>query len=187
MKSLLNQINSITRIKPEVQEALFASFKKEEIRKGAFLLREGSVCKNLSFLEQGCLRGFYYLEEKEITHWFAFENNFVTSFQSFITQRSSVENLQALEDCILWSISYDSLNRLYDMYPEIERLGRMVCEQYYLRLEERYVNAQFKTASERYNDLLTSNSKILQRVPLGCVASYLGISQETLSRIRNKK
>ena len=122
--------------------------------KNELLITEGKICRHLYFLEQGCLRGYYNLEEKEITHWFGFENDFVTSFHSFITQQSAVENTQLLEGAVLWSISKDSLTRLLDQYQEIERLLRIAYEKYYIRLEERFVNAQFRTATERYQNLL---------------------------------
>ena len=138
------------------------------------------------FLEQGALRGYYTLEEKEITHWFAFEQDFVTSFHSFITGEPSVENIQLLEGSVLWSISKDNLKRLLDQYHELERLLRIAYEKYYIRLEERFVNAQFKTATERYQTLLKQTPHIIERASLGHIASYLGISQETLSRIRNR-
>ena len=138
------------------------------------------------FLQQGALRGYYNVDGKEVTHWFAFESDFVTSFHSFITHRPSVENIQLIEGCILWSISREKLTSLFSTHHEIERLVRIVYETYYIRLEERYVNAHFKTATERYNDLLTRSPYMIERVPLGTIASYLGISQETLSRIRSK-
>ena len=150
------------------------------------LVTEGKICRHLYFLERGALRGFYNLDGKDITHWFAFEDDFVTSFHSFITQEPAVENIQLLEGSILWSISKDSLTKLMNQYQEIERLVRIVYEKYYIRLEERFVNAQFKSASERYQSLLMQSPHIIERVPLGYIASYLGISQETLSRIRSR-
>ena len=138
------------------------------------------------FLEQGALRGYYTLEEKEITYWFAFEQDFVTSFHSFITGEPAVENIQLLEGSVLWSISKDNLKQLLDQYHELERLLRIAYEKYYIRLEERFVNAQFKTATERYQTLLKQTPHIIERASLGHIASYLGISQETLSRIRNR-
>lgn len=137
-------------------------------------------------MQQGALRGFYNLDGKEMTHWFAFENDFFTSFHSFITQQPSVENLQFIEPGIAWSISKEKLNNLFNRYHEIEKLVRIAYEKYYIRLEERFINAQFKTATERYNELLEQSPHILNRVSLGYIASYLGISQETLSRIRSK-
>ena len=132
------------------------------------------------------MRGYYTLDGKEITHWFGFENDFVTSFHSFTTQEPAVENLQLLEGSILWSISKDTLTELFNRFHDIERLVRIAYEKYYIRLEERYVNAQFKTAAERYHQLLQEAPHIPERVPLGHIASYLGISQETLSRIRSR-
>ena len=137
-------------------------------------------------MEQGAIRGYYTVDGKEITHWFAFEQNFVTSFHSFITSQPSVENIQLLEGCVLWAISKESLTHLLNQYHEIERLFRIALEKYYIRLEERYVNEQFKTAAERYQTMLEQTPHIIERVSLGHVASYLGISQETLSRVRSR-
>ena len=161
-------------------------FEQIILAKNKPLVTEGKICRQLYFLEQGALRGYYTLEGKEITHWFAFEQDFVTSFHSFITGQPAVENIQLLEGSILWAISKESLTRLLNQYHEIERLLRIVYEKYYIRLEERFVNAQFKTATERYQNLLQQTPYIIERVPLGYIASYLGISQETLSRIRNR-
>jgi CRP-like cAMP-binding protein len=140
----------------------------------------------LYFLESGALRGYYTVEEKEITHWFSFEEDFVTSFHSFITGQPSVENIQLLEGSVLWAISKESLTQLLNQHREIERLLRIAYEKYYIRLEERFVNAQFKTAAERYQTLLQQRPNIIERVSLGYIASYLGISQETLSRVRSR-
>ncbi|HYH14584.1 MAG TPA: Crp/Fnr family transcriptional regulator, partial [Flavisolibacter sp.] len=165
---------------------LQACLQEVVLSKYQHLVTEGKVCRQLYFLQHGALRGYYNLEGKAITHWFAFENDFVTSFHSFITQEPAVENIQLLEGSILWAISKDNLSRLMKQYHEIETLVRTAYEKYYIRLEERFVNAQFKTATERYQDLLQQRPHILERVPLGYIASYLGISQETLSRIRNR-
>lgn len=154
--------------------------------KGELLVRDGKTCRHLYFLEQGALRGFYNLDGREITHWFAFEQDFVTSFHSFITQQPAVENIQLMEGCVLWAISKERLSYLMQEFREVERLVRIAYEKYYIRLEERFVNAQFKTATERYQEMLTLSPHILKRAPLGAVASYLGISQETLSRIRSR-
>lgn len=162
------------------------SFEQIVLSKNEFLVKEGKICRHLYFMEAGALRGFYNLEGKEITYWFAFEGDFVTSFHSFITQQLAIENIQLLEGSILWSISREKLDRLMDQYHEIERIVRIAYENYYLRLEERFVNSQFKTAAERYEQVLQNNSRLMERVPLGYLASYLGISQETLSRIRGR-
>jgi CRP-like cAMP-binding protein len=164
---------------------LYDCFEEVVLNKNEFLLREGNVCRFLYFLQKGAARGYYLLDGKEITHWFAFEDDFVTSFFSFITRQPAVENIQMLEGSVLWSISKDTLAQLFNQFHDIERLVRIVTEKYYIRLEERFVNAHFKTASERYENLLQQAPHILERVPLGHIASYLGISPETLSRTRS--
>ncbi len=137
-------------------------------------------------MQQGALRGYYIIDGKEITHWFGFENDFVTSFHSFITRQAAVENIQMIEAGTLWRIAADVLLQLFNDHHDLERLVRIAYEKYYIRLEERYVNAQFKTAAERYQSLLKQTPHIIERVPLGYIASYLGISQETLSRVRSR-
>ena len=186
MQELLSQLTNYYSLSGSANNALQDYFKKISLAKGEFLLTEGKVCSQLYFLEKGALRGFYNLDGKEITHWFGFENDFVTSLHSFITQEPAVENIQLLEGSILWAISKEQLKELFNQHHEIERLVRIVYEKYYIRLEERFVNAQFKTARERYENLLQQTPHILERVSLGHIASYLGITQETLSRIRSR-
>jgi CRP-like cAMP-binding protein len=186
MQHFLNHISNYYQISEEAKAALTECFVKLEFSKNDLLLKEGNVCRHLYFIEQGALRGFYNLDGKEITHWFGFENDFVTSFHSFITGQAAVENIQLLEYTTLWAIPKEKLLPLFDRFHETERLVRIIYEKYYIRLEERFVNAQFKTAAERYESLLADAPHILNRVPLGYIAAYLGITQETLSRIRSR-
>jgi CRP-like cAMP-binding protein len=186
MEALLEHISQYCRLSGAAQSALGSTLHKKELLKGSYLITESKVCDHVYFLEKGCLRGFYNLDGKEVTYWFAFENNFVTSFYSFITRQPCVENIQLIEDSTLWAISYNDLQSLYDNHPDVERLGRIMHERYYVMLEERFVRNHFKEARDRYENLVVHSPHILQRVPLGHVASYLGITQETLSRIRSK-
>lgn len=184
MTSLFNCITLYHPISDAATQDLSMLLKKVTLSKNTFLIKEGVVCNHLYFLEQGYLRGFYNLDGKEVTHWFAFENDFVTSFYSFISRKPSLENIQALEDSILWSITYEELQQLFDKHRDIERMTRIIYERSYIRLEERLIRLQFKSARERYEQITSVFPDILNRVSLGHIASYLGISQETLSRIR---
>ncbi len=186
MQELFNHIQGYYKLSSDALHILSESFEEVVFSKNDFLLQAGNTCRHLYFIKHGAVRGYYILENKEITHWFGFENDFVTSFHSFITGEASVENIQVIEGSILWKISKEKLNKLFNQYHEIERLVRIAYEKYYIRLEERFVNAQFKTAAERYESLILQSPHILERVSLGYIASYLGISQETLSRIRNR-
>ncbi len=186
MNALFNCISQYHPISSVAWEALSKALTQIKISKNSFLIQEGMVCNNLYFLEQGCLRGYYNLDGKEITYWFGFENNFITSFYSFISRKPGIENIQILEDSNLLSISYKALNQLFDFHKDLERLVRIINEQYYIRLEERLMAMQFKSARERYEQLMETSPHILQRISLGQIASFLGISQETLSRIRSQ-
>lgn len=186
MKQLISLITNHHSLSDDSVAALQQSLTMITVPKNDHLLTEGKICRHLYFLEKGAIRGYYNADGKEITHWFGFENDFVTSFHSFITGTPAVENIQLLEGSVLWSISKDTLTGLLNQYPDIERLVRIIYEKYYIRLEERYVNAQFRSAKERYENLMAQTPHILERVSLGFIASYLGISQETLSRIRSK-
>jgi CRP-like cAMP-binding protein len=183
---LITHIKSYYPITAEAQSALEGCFEQIILPQNEYLLTEGKICKHLYFLEAGAVRGFYNLEGKEITYWFGFENDFVASFHSFTTGQAAVETIQLLEGSILWAINKEALTKLLNQYHEIERLVRIAYEKYYVRLEERFVNSQFKTATERYENLLQQTPHILERVPLVHVAAYLGVSQETLSRIRSR-
>ncbi|MFN8243321.1 MAG: Crp/Fnr family transcriptional regulator [Ferruginibacter sp.] len=185
-ESLLNHISGFQPVSQEVKAALAGSFALLTIPRNEYLLREGQICRHLYFMEKGALRGYYNLEGRELTHWFAFENDFVTSFHSFITGQASLENIQLLEGGMVWAIAKEELEALLGRFPELERLVRLIYERYYIRLEERFVRTHFKAATERYQDLLRETPHIAGRVPLGYIASYLGISQETLSRIRSR-
>jgi CRP-like cAMP-binding protein len=187
LQQLLYHIQTLYPLSAEAQSAVQNCFEEIVLPKNELLLSEGKTCRHLYFLCQGAIRGYYNLEGKEITYWFGFENDFVTSFHSFITGEPAVENIQLIEGCVLLSITKEKLTQLCNQYHEIERVVRIAYEKYYIRLEERFVNNQFKTAAERYEKLLNETSYILERVPLGMVASYLGITQETLSRVRGKK
>ena len=186
MEQLIRYIKNYSPLSNDAEQVLCSCFEKLVLPKNEFLVTEGKVCRHLYFLEQGAIRGYYLQDGKEITNWFGFENDFVTSSHSFITGQPAVENIQLLEGSVLWSISKEKLTGLFNQYHDIERLVRIAYEKYYIRLEERFVNAQFKTAAELYEGLLRRTPHILERVPLGMIASYLGISQETLSRIRSR-
>lgn len=147
----------------------------------------GQRCGYIHFVKNGLLRGYYEHNDKEVTSWFSREGEFATCYYSFITRGSSLEYIEALEPSSILSISYQDLQQLYIDYPETERLGRLLMEAYYIKLEHRLQSLQFNEGRRRYEHLLLHNPELLQRAPLGAIASYLGIAQETLSRIRAER
>lgn len=186
MRQLLSHIQQYHPLSTAAFAALENCLEEQVMAKGDHLLRQGQVCRHLYFVEAGAVRGYYHIDDKEVTHWFGFEHDFITSFHSFITGIAAVENIQLLEGCILWRISKPQLEALYNDHHDIERVVRIAYEKYYIRLEERFVNGQFTSPKDRYLQLLQQAPHILQRVPLQMIASYLGTTPETISRIRSR-
>jgi CRP-like cAMP-binding protein len=106
---------------------------------------------------------------------------------SFIIQKPSYESIEALENCLVYEITYENLQLLYKQISGFEKLGRILTEQYYIQLEERTLSLQYLSANEKYKQFLEKDPELYQRISLGQLSSYLGISQETLSRVRAKK
>ena len=186
LDKLITIINQFANISEQAKNELFDIVSMKGFDKGSYIVEQGKACKHLYFIKSGFLRGFYYQDGKEITSWFASENDVVTSMYSFISQKPSFETIEVLEDSNLFVISYENVQFLFKKYPEFNLIGRLLTEKYYIELEERTMSLQFQTATERYLKLLQQQPQLLQKASLGMIASYLGISQETLSRIRKK-
>lgn len=186
MQSIVERLSSLARISTEAQQRLAEMLMPSAPKKGTILLKEGTVCQHMYFMTQGFARAYFYKNGRDITSWFAQDNDILTPLDSFVGQRPSYENVELLEDSLLYSLRYKDLQLLYRQYPEANAIGRILTEKYYVELMERTMAFQFQTASERYHDLERRQPKLLQRASLGHIASFLGISQETLSRIRTK-
>ncbi len=161
--------------------------KIREVKKDDILVREGEYSYELFYIVEGGARAFYLKDGKKITDWFAFENDFISSIVSFFLSVPSQHYIEILEDSKLMVLQLKDIELLCDKYHDFERLARMSTTKTMLQLQQRIVSLQFKSSKERYNGLLEKFSQIELRAPLGDIASYLGITQETLSRIRNPK
>lgn len=155
--------------------------------KSTVLVREGQYADKTYFIVQGSARAFYIKDSKDITDWFAFENDFMCSINSFFLNIPSPHYIEVLEQTTLLEISRDSMIKLCDKYHDFDRLGRIVTTKTMLQLQQRIVSIQFETAFQKYENLLNIRPDITQRIPLTHIASYLGITLETLSRIRNPR
>lgn len=183
---IINLLQNSIPISEALKTTLIKSWGEEyNVKKGALILKEGEVCDYMYYIVSGALEIFYFSKDKRITKWFGFENELRTSAYSFLSRNPSNEYIEALEDCVLMKIHFLELEKSYAEFPELERFGRFVAQQLYLLKEEREYSLLFKTAKERYESLLTNEPQVIRRVSLGKIATYLGISQETLSRIRS--
>ncbi|HVZ56593.1 MAG TPA: Crp/Fnr family transcriptional regulator [Chitinophagaceae bacterium] len=147
----------------------------------------GHACTTIYFILRGSLRIYYFKDDLDITESFSFENSIVARVESLFTGRPSKKGIQIMEDAELVAIHANRLFRLYDAYPEIERLFRKIFEATHVDTINRMESIQFHTAEERYRNLLTDEPDIIRRAPLKFIASYLGITPTSLSRIRARK
>ena len=158
-----------------------------KVEKGHTLVREGEYSYELYYVAKGGARAYYLKDGKTITDWFAFENDFISSIISFFLGVPSQHYIEVLEDTTLMVLQLQDIEMLCDKYHDFERLGRLSTTKTMIQLQQRIVSIQFKSSQERYDSLLEKYPQIELRAPLGAIASYLGITQETLSRIRNAK
>lgn len=157
------------------------------IRKGKILMASGSISTHLYFVRKGILRGFVNDGEREVTTWITAENELVSSIGSFIMQIPTLENIQAIEDCELLQMTFTDLEKIYKYYPSFNITARKIYELYYVAAESRAFIARLKNAEQKYQHFLVQHSHLANRIALKYIASYLGITLETLSRLRAKK
>ena len=166
------------------QAEIEKSFKPISLPKNAKLLEQGKICKHCYYIHKGCCRFYHTNNQHEYTHWFSFEQEIATSLSSFTAQKPSFESIELLEDSHLLSIEYERLNHLYNDYHEWDHIGRIMLEELTARFEFRIMSYYSFTAKEKCTFLLEHEPQIIQRVPMKYISSYLGIKQESLSRIR---
>ena len=185
-EGLMRHIDSISPLPEALKEEISEVFIEEKFPKGTILQKQNTICDKLYYIEKGLARLFYMKEGKEITGWFSCEGNFISCNDSFFQRVPSHLNLELLEDSTLYSIDYKGLNSLFK-YQEMERFGRLLTYKLLSELSERIYSTLFQPAEKRYQLLVVRYPEVALRAPLGDIASYLGISQETLSRIRSQQ
>jgi len=188
-KSLSHFLQSIYPLPDHVLEEVSSKFQPMEYPKNYFLLKQNNVCRHLWFLEKGCVRYFHADGDgKEHNVWFSFEQEIVTDAPSVINGHASFENIQLLEDCTLFSIPYQDIQLLLENHHSFALWYIKLVEKHYIsQIEDRLADLQFLSAKQRYEKLLGQFPGITNRISLGHIASYLNITQETLSRIRAGK
>lgn len=184
--NFLDSISPFVKLTPESRTKLLSLMKKEHLPKGHVLVPLGTICNSVYYIERGLSRIFYLKDGKEVTEDFNAENSFTCSITGHITKKPDGRQTELLEPSVIWSLPYAELERLYDDHHDIERLGRYLISMELADMHKRLTAIQFMSAQERYNTFVSEYPSLLQRVPLGMISSYLGITQETLSRIRSK-
>lgn len=168
------------------QEALTCSMAKRSYTKGDYLLQHGEVCKSSFLIEKGVARKYYLNEGKEITTELFFENDLAVSLQSYTLQKPSHEFIQAIEPVTASVTNYQKFQEIKSQHNTLLELDLMLTEYYAMWLEERLFRFHSLDATARYQLLLKEQPHFVHHIPLTYIASYLGVSLETLSRIRAK-
>ncbi|MBB3697714.1 cyclic nucleotide-binding domain-containing protein [Flammeovirga yaeyamensis] len=183
LKNHLQSFNLLTDV--EIDDFIQQTSTKI-IKKGDFFIKEGVISKEVGFINKGFFRSYYYnSNEEEVTYCFRFEKTFISAYTSLLSQQPSVENIQALTDVELNIIPRDLMIHLEKSNVNWLRLFKYFTEQEYMEMEKRIFLLQKETAEKKYEDLLIHHPEYLQKIPLNYLASYLGITQRHLSRIRN--
>jgi len=154
--------------------------------KGDHFLRAGQRVSSYFVLNKGIIRAYFSRKGKEVNTWFGEEHQIFCSILPVYTDKPSFENIQFLEDSEVYAIPAADMHALYNSYPELNLVGRKMAEEVCVVLEDRITSLHTETATERYHSLIRQQPNLLNRISLGHIASYLGITQETLSRIRKE-
>jgi CRP-like cAMP-binding protein len=184
-QSLITFLTSSKLVSALTAEEIANQFSEEKFNKHDFLLQDGKLANKYFFLENGFMRSFAYdLEGYDITTNFYSANQVVFEVSSFFQRTPSRENIQCLTDCGGWFITYEQLNHLFHALPEFREFGRSILVKGFAALKNRMLSMITETAEERYARLIQSNPEVFQYAPLKYIASYLGITDTSLSRIR---
>lgn len=182
MRNYLKSFGILTNSEIDLFETKLVSRK---LKKGDFFIHDGQVCNEVGFVVSGLFRSYYHSsQEEEVTYCFTFSNAFVSAYSSFLSQNKTTENIQALTNVEMLTISRHEILKLEESSTNWLKFFKHIAEQEYIQLEKRIFLLQKETAEKRYRDLLANQPEYLQQIPLNYLSSYLGITQRHLSRIR---
>ncbi len=186
MNTVFQSIARYIPLSEELKVALQKRMLRQTFKKKDLVLDADTVCKSSFFIEKGIMRLFFLKDGKEITEFFCSENEWMNSPKSFMLQIPDQYYIDVVEDTIAWQLNVADLVYLFEHFPEMEKYARMDMGSTFGYIMERLASIRFTTAAEKYQHFLTTYSDMYHRIPLGMVASYVGIAQETLSRLRKE-
>lgn len=192
MKKNLNEIAQLISVNYcDLKEDILVDWRNKyticTYKRGTHLIQLGQRQHKLYFVLEGSLKAYYLNDGKRIMDWFAFQNEFITSSTSYFTDEPSLHDIETMEDCTLLETNKEDIEILCSKHHDFEHLFRIVLSKVIVQYRHRMFSLQFKTVKQRYQSLIQQYPKIEFIVPLGDIASFLGITQETLSRIRGSR
>lgn len=181
--SVLGQFHPLTE---DITQFLSQKLTSKKYRKGSFIIKQGQPCQNIFFIRKGLVRGYIQSGIKTVTTWLSAENEMIASVYGLDNNEPARENIEALEDCLLLTLSITNLQKLYTKHPEFNIIGRKMIQFYYRESEKRASLIRHNNASTKYYYFLHHYPHLANRVPVKYISSFLGIAFETLSRVRKK-
>jgi CRP-like cAMP-binding protein len=179
----ISQVVSFTDKEKTILENAFTF---REVPRKYKLTEEGKIARELYFIVKGLVRLYYTKDGEEITGYIFRENLFASSYDSFLRQAPSIQTLETIEDCQLLVIDYHNMQRLYDILPKMQVMGRKVAEQRFINAQSILASFILDSPEERYRKFEAQHGDLLLRVPHHIIASYLGITPVSMSRIRKR-
>ena len=186
-EKLFRHFEKYIKLNDELKVALIGKVSFVSFRKGDLVHDAHKICTKSYFIQKGLFRTYFIKEGKEISEYFPAEGEWSNSPRSFRTRTLDIYYIDAIEDTETLCLEVNDLMYLFENFPEMERYARLSMGTVFGHFLERITSMRFTTAKEKYNHFIKTYHDIHHRIPLGMVASYLGITQETLSRIRAEK
>jgi CRP/FNR family transcriptional regulator, anaerobic regulatory protein len=185
MQELRQFIKNVSNNTTDLElDYITSKFKIKAVDKGKFLVKQLQTCTDFVIVKQGCFKIFYTDKDKEVNVWFAFEMTPATEMHSFILQKPTAYSVQALEDSEIYAISFFELQQLYQQFNSFQNFGLRLTEQILVKTIDRLTSFQFETAEQRYSKII-HDKNYTQRLPLKELASFLGVTPNSLSRLRS--
>lgn len=187
MSPLIQHFSQYISLDETLEHEIVSRVKEKSFKKGELMLDASKVCTNSYFIRQGLARLYFIKDGKEISEYFCAEGEWVNSPRSFRERKTDIYYIDAIENTEVFTLYVNDLVYLFDHFPKMERYARLSMGTTFGHFLERITSMRFTTAKEKYDHFCQTYHDIFHRIPLGMVASYLGITQETLSRIRSGK
>ncbi len=187
IEDIYQHFETYIKLSEDLKSELTNRLKPIIFKKGELVLDANQICKESYFIRKGVLRTYFLKDGKEISEYFSSANEWVNSPKSFMQRKKDMYYIDAVEDTTAFLLKVNDLVFLFDNFPEMERYARLSMGSVFGHLMERIASMRFTSAKERYLHFKNVYADIYPRIPLGMVASYIGITQETLSRIRSEK
>jgi CRP/FNR family transcriptional regulator, anaerobic regulatory protein len=183
---IIRSIQALVPLNEAEEKAFLSILDVKTYKKKEFLLQEGQVCNKITFINSGCMRLFYNVDGIENTIQFFFDDSWYTDYASFLTGQPTIENMQALETCEVVQFNKEDLNKLFNLFPIFDRVGRVMAENAYLSLSKLNQMLRNEEPELRYLNLLKQRPELVLHISQHYIASYLGVKPESLSRIKKR-